>query len=202
MMKLMFVVIALFVAGGCKKKSEGVGSEAEKAMAKMTELKDEMCRCKDAKCAQDVSDKLAKWSQAQPPAKGGKPAKTSEEETKKLAAIGDEMGKCMATAMTASAPPADPATPPPAGSASADTSAVPALPAGLPVECTEYRTQVEKIQPCDKLPPKAKEALLKGYADAVKGWAVLPEGAKEGLKTSCKAGTEAVVLAAKEACGW
>jgi hypothetical protein len=158
-----------------------------------------MCGCKDAKCAQDVSDKMTKWSQEQGKTQK-EPPRMSEADAKKMAAVGEEMGKCMQTAMSASAGSGTPA--PSGGAAPADTSSVPAIPAGLPPECTEYRAQVEKIQPCEKLPPKAKEALLKGFADAAKGWAELPDGAKEGLKTSCKAGTEAVIVAAKEACGW
>ncbi|HEX5063987.1 MAG TPA: hypothetical protein VFV99_31625, partial [Kofleriaceae bacterium] len=87
---LAFMVAMAFVSFGCKKKGGGGAAEA---MAKMTEFKDEMCKCKDAKCAQDVSDKMTKWSQEQ--SKNQKePPKMSEEDTKKAAAIGEEMGKC------------------------------------------------------------------------------------------------------------
>jgi hypothetical protein len=98
--------------------------------------------------------------------------------------------------MTASTPP------PPAGSdtpAAATGSA--ATVAGLPKECDEYKAQVEKMKTCDKLPEKARETLLKAYNDAAAGWASLPESAKSGLDVSCKRGTEALVAAAKEACG-
>jgi hypothetical protein len=64
------------------------------------------------------------------------------------------------------------------------------------------QAQVEKLKTCDKLPQKAKDALIKAFDDASKGWATMPEGAKAGLDKSCKAGTDAVVAAAKEACGW
>src|SRR5262245_23921966 len=93
---LAFMVAMAIVSFGCKKKG-GAGGAAE-AMAKMSEFKDEMCKCKDAKCAQDVSDKMTKWSQEQ--SKNQKePPKMSEEDQKKAAAIGEEMGKCMQTAM-------------------------------------------------------------------------------------------------------
>src|SRR5262245_52319154 len=95
---LAFAIAMAFVSFGCKKK--GAGGGAAEAMAKMTEFKDEMCKCKDAKCAQDVSDKMTKWSQEQ--SKNAKePPKMSEEDQKKAAAIGEEMGKCMQTAMSA-----------------------------------------------------------------------------------------------------
>src|SRR5215204_4177823 len=101
MNKLTLVMVALLAFGGCKKKS-GTDTSATAAMAKMSEFKDEMCKCKDAKCAQDVSDKMTKWSQEQ--SKNQKePPKMSEEDQKKAAAIGEEMGKCMQTAMSAGA---------------------------------------------------------------------------------------------------
>src|ERR1044071_2755569 len=94
MKKLALVVVALLAFGGCKKKG---GSSAGAAMAKMTEFKDEMCKCKDAKCAQDVSDKMAKWSADN--AKNEKDQKMSDADQKKAQAIGEELGKCMQAAM-------------------------------------------------------------------------------------------------------
>ena len=195
MKNVTMLVVALLAFGGCKKK--GGGESAGAAMAKMTEFKDEMCKCKDAKCAQDVSEKMTKWSQEQ--AKNQKePPKMSEADTKKAAALGEELGKCMQTAMAATTtPPAGSAVDPAAGSAGSAVAAD-----GLPAECAEYKAQVEKLKTCDKLPAKARDALIKAFDDASAGWANMPEGAKQGLNTSCKAGTEAVVVAAKEACGW
>ena len=193
MNKLTFVIVALLAFGGCKKKGGDNGAAA--AMAKMTEFKDEMCKCKDAKCAQDVSDKMTKWGEEQSKTQK-QPPKMNEADEKKASAIGEEMGKCMQTAMAAT---------PPAGSDAAGSagSADPAPgPDGMPAECAEYKAQVEKLKTCEKLPPKAKEALVNAFNDASAGWAKLPAGAKAGLNTSCKAGTEAVVNAAKEACGW
>jgi hypothetical protein len=198
MNKLTFVIVALFAFGavaGCKKKGGDNGAAA--AIAKMSEFKDEMCKCKDAKCAQDVSDKMMKWGQEQS-ANKKEPPKMSDADQKKATAIGEEMGKCMQTAMAAT--PAAGSDTAPAGSAG---SAEPTASAdGLPVECAEYKAQVEKLKLCEKLPPKAKDALIKAYNDASAGWKDMPAGAKAGLNTSCKAGTEALAVAAKEACGW
>jgi hypothetical protein len=199
MNKLMWILVASLASlafAGCKKKGGDGGAAA--AMAKMTELKDEMCKCKDAKCAQDVSDKLTKWSQEQSKNQQ-QPPKMSDADQKKAAAIGEEMGKCMQAAMATAQPAPTGSDTPPAGSAG---SAAPAAGDGLPAECAEYKAQVEKLKTCDKLPPKAKDALIKAFNDASAGWANMPEGAKAGLNTSCKAGTEAVTVAAKEACGW
>ena len=100
---LAFMVAMAFVSFGCKKK--GAGGGAGEAMAKMSEFKDEMCKCKDAKCAQDVSDKMTKWGQEQ--SKNQKePPKMNEADTKKAQEIGTRMGECMQKAMTPAAPPA------------------------------------------------------------------------------------------------
>ena len=200
MNKLTMVIALVLALGACSKKKEG---NAGAAIAKMTEFKDEMCKCKGAACAQDVSQRMQKWLADQP--KEQQNQKLSDADQTKMKEIGDALGKCMGTAMTAVAPPPEPAgsdTPPPAGSGSAGSAQVVSGPAGMPPECDAYKATVEKLQPCEKLPPKAKEALIKAYNDAATGWANLPEGAKAGLKTSCKAGTDAVVEAAKAACGW
>jgi hypothetical protein len=105
----------------------------------------------------------------------------------------------MQTAMAASTPP--PPTGSDTGSAASATGSA-AAPTGLPKECDDYKAQVEKLKSCEKIPAKARDALVKAYNDASAGWATMPDGAKAGLDKSCKAGTEAVIVAAKEACGW
>src|SRR5262245_42288068 len=105
MKKLTLVVVALLAFGGCKKKgTEG----AAPALAKMGELRDEMCKCKDSACAKDVSDRMTKWAAEQPK---DQQKKMSEADAQKAKAIGEELTKCMQT-VAAVAPP-----PPPAGSA-------------------------------------------------------------------------------------
>jgi hypothetical protein len=73
------------------------GSFAD-AMAKMEQFKDEMCACTNTKCAQNVSDEMAKWSQDM--AKGNRvPPKMSDDDVKRATVIGEAMGKCMQKAM-------------------------------------------------------------------------------------------------------
>ncbi len=209
MKNMTFLVVAVLATAGCKKDAaESGGAE----LAKLTELKSAMCACKDATCAQDVSAKLATWTQQKAKAA---PVKMSDADAKQAAAIGNEMATCMQVAMAATPrnEPAGSGTEAPAGgsgaTAGSDTTAPPDMAGsaavgadGLPVECAAYKAQVEKLKTCEKLSPRAKEALLKAFNDAAAGWAKMPAGAKAGLDTSCKAATEALVVAGKEACGW
>lgn len=195
-MKALIFAVALAALGtGCKSKGSGGGN----ALAKMTELKDEMCKCKDAKCAQDVSSKMTTWTQEQ--AKSGA-AKMSEADTKRAQDIGQELGKCMASAMTANGSAGD------AGSAapttgSATGSADPATFADLPQSCLDYRAAVDKLSQCgDKLPADVRTLLKERFDESVAGWAKLPTEAKKSLADACKAGATAVETAAKEKCGW
>lgn len=196
MTKLVMLVALLLTFGGCKDKDAAGGPSAADALGKMRELKDAMCKCKDAQCAQDVSAKMTAWTQEQ--AKAGKAPKMTEADQKQAAALGEEMGRCMQEAMaaahetTGSAPPAGEP-----GSAAPTTGVD-----GLPPECAEYKATVEKLRTCDTMPPKAKEALLQAYNDAAAGWANMPEAARANLGTSCKAGTQALVDAVKAQCGW
>ena len=100
MKKIMIIVLAAMslAAVGCKKK----GGMAE-AMNKMGEFKDKMCACKDAKCAQSVSDDMTKWGQEQSKAMT-EPPKLSDEQVKQATDIGEQMGNCMVKAMGADTP--------------------------------------------------------------------------------------------------
>jgi hypothetical protein len=91
--------------------SSGLGSLGSKqALAKMKEFADKLCACHDAKCAQDVTDEMTKWSQEM--AKDSQePPKMSDEEMKQATDIGQRMGECMTKAMGAGLPPTD--VPPP-----------------------------------------------------------------------------------------
>lgn len=196
MKALIFAVAIAALGTGCKSKGSGGGN----ALAKMTELKDEMCNCKDAKCAQDVSSKMTAWTQEQ--AKSGA-AKMSEADTKQAQSIGEELGKCMASAMTANGSAGDNANGSAAGSAAAaGSSADPAL-ADLPQDCLDYRAAIDHLSQCgDKLPADVRQLLKDRFDESVAGWAKLPAEAKKSLGPSCKAAVTAVEGAAKEKCGW
>jgi hypothetical protein len=71
-------------------------------MAIMRVFKDKMCRCKDAKCAQVVADEMTRWSQAESK-RLPDPPRLTEDQQKQAAAIGEDMGRCMQTAMSAGA---------------------------------------------------------------------------------------------------
>ena len=154
MNKLTLALVTLLALGGCKKKADTSGAEA---MAKMAEFKDAMCKCKDAKCAQDVSDKMTQWTQAQ--SSGKEPPKLSDADQKKAAQLGEDMGKCMQAAMAASTPP-PPTGSDTAGSAGAAPGSAAAAPTGLPKECDDYRATVEKLRTCTKVPAKTLEPLI------------------------------------------
>ena len=88
-------------------------------------------------------------------------------------------------------------TPPPADK--------PAAAGDLPAECAEYKTLVEKLASCDKLPPQSRDALKQSFEASSKSWdqlGSLPPEAKEQMKTSCKTAVDAVKQTAAAACGW
>jgi hypothetical protein len=103
---IAFLAAMSLASFGCKKGGAG------QAIAKMGEFKDKMCACKDKACTEKVTEEMTKWGQEQ--AKGGdKDAKVSEEDTKKMAAVTEEMTKCMTKIMTDAA--GAPGGAPPAG---------------------------------------------------------------------------------------
>jgi hypothetical protein len=78
-------------------------STPAEALEKLAELKDAMCTCRDATCAERVSHEMTAWSMDQ--ARGlDQPPRLSEAETKRAAAIGEQMGACMQAAFVGAAP--------------------------------------------------------------------------------------------------
>lgn len=195
--------LALVSTGGCKKKAVDGGGGGGDAMAKMSELKDKMCACKDPDCAKTVSDEMTAWSQAQA-TKQKEPSKLSEADQKKATELGIAMGECMQKAMNtgsaaAVAAPSDGSgsAAPPAAEGSAATP-----PSGLPKECDAYEAAINRLATCEKMSKQARETLVKAYAEAAEGWKKLPDAAKEKIGVSCKSGADAVIATAKAQCGW
>lgn len=122
--------LSLVSFAGCKKKGG-----ASDNIAKMSDFKDQMCKCTDKACADKVTEAMTKWGQDMAKEGGDKPAAVSEEDTKKMATVTEELTKCMTKAMTAGmtpppapeAPAAAPAAP--AADKPADPAAAPAAPA-------------------------------------------------------------------------
>ena len=119
--------LALLTFAGCKKSGGG-----SNAVAKMTEFKDQMCKCADKACADKVAEAMTKWTQDFAKESGGdKAAKPSEEDAKKSQAIMEEYTKCQGKLMAAAAPPPPPAAP---ADKPADPNAPPAAPADKPAD--------------------------------------------------------------------
>jgi hypothetical protein len=70
----------------------------ERVLDEMAKFKDQLCACKDAPCAQKVSDDMTKWS-VELTQKEKDPPQLSEAQQKRAAGLGTEMGNCMQTAM-------------------------------------------------------------------------------------------------------
>jgi hypothetical protein len=85
----ILAVVALSFTASCKK----AGGGAADTIAKMTELKDKMCACKDKACGDQVYQEMARWDAEH--GKGGEGAKVSDDDQKKLASITEDMARCM-----------------------------------------------------------------------------------------------------------
>jgi hypothetical protein len=101
-----------------KIKEADRAKQGETVLAAMKQLKDEMCACADQACADKVQQKLMEQ------AKATADLKPTDEQLKQATALGEELAKCMAKAMTLTEPtaPADPSAAP------ADPAAPPAAP--------------------------------------------------------------------------
>ncbi len=84
--------------------------ELARVFAAFNKFTEQMCACKDAACAQQVSDELTKWSQEMARSER-EPPRMTEEDSKRAAEIGERMGKCMQVAMGSGLPQGGPVAP-------------------------------------------------------------------------------------------
>jgi hypothetical protein len=132
----ILATLALASFGGCKKKGGG----DDNTTAKLTEFKDQMCKCTDKACTDKVMDDMTKWGQEAAKIVE-KDAKPNEDDVKKRQALNEDLIKCQQKVISAATPspaapppppagdkPADPAAAPPPGDKPADPAAAPAAP--------------------------------------------------------------------------
>ena len=74
----------------------------EQAMASMRQFADDMCKCTESACVQQVADRMTQWSQKMANDPQAAQMKMSEAEEKEATEIGTRMGECMQKAMSAS----------------------------------------------------------------------------------------------------
>jgi hypothetical protein len=145
--RLSFAFLAamsLVSVAGCPKKP--ATADNGPAIAKLGEIRDQMCKCTDKACADKVNEAYAKWGQEQAqtkPADNG--AIANQEQANKITGITEEITKCTAKAIAgpAAMPAGEPANgsaaaPAPAGDKPADPPAAgsdkPADPAAAPAK--------------------------------------------------------------------
>lgn len=192
----LVVGVALLSSGGCKSKPNG-GAEY---VAAMKGFKDKMCACKDRACAEKVTEEMTRWSaDAAKKSNGKAEGKPDDKVMKEMAALSDEMTKCMTAAMSAGGMEGGAAG---GGNPVVDTTV--AAGGDLP-ECNDYKGMIEKLAGCEKLTQQARDQLRQAYEQSSKTWgniSAMPEEARKSMAASCKQGADALRHATAAACGW
>jgi hypothetical protein len=173
-------------------KKSGV---TEATVAKIRESS--VVRCNEDKWTNEVLKCLADAKQADDVAKCQQ--MMSKEQN-------DNMAKAIAGAMGTQPDQGSDAEPDgSAGSGSAGSGSAAETPAGLPPECVEYKSLVDKLATCEKLPQASRDMLTKTFDDTSKAWEdidKLPADAKAALAGGCKQGADALKQSAGAACGF
>jgi hypothetical protein len=217
-MRNFLLVVAVLALSGCGKKADEAKGDCTTSVTNAVNLSSEefkkngvtdetqakiressIVRCKEDKWTNEVLKCLADAKQADAVAKCQN--MMSKEQS-------DNMAKAIAGAMgtqpdqgSGSAPPDQGS----AGSGSAGSAEAPVDVAGLPAECAEYKTLVDKLATCEKLPQASRDMLKKTFDDTSKAWAnmdKLPADAKAALVGGCKQGADALKQSAGAACGF
>jgi hypothetical protein len=87
----LLAAVSLVSVAGCPRKHKEDGAAR---VAKMAEIRDAMCKCADKPCADKVNEDLIKWGQDQSYTEAAGKS-LNDAEAKKLAAVSEELAKCM-----------------------------------------------------------------------------------------------------------
>jgi Bacterial extracellular solute-binding protein len=90
---LAAVGVIIYLAAGRKPS----GSVTDEALGVLSGFRDRMCACKDKACASKVSEDMTRWSQEYANTTDKTPP--NDATTKRLAAIAEDLGKCMTQVM-------------------------------------------------------------------------------------------------------
>jgi len=85
---IAFLAAMSLAAFGCRKNKGG------EAIAKLTEIKDKMCACKDKTCSDKVSVEFSSWREEQEKSDGDKPG-TPGEEDPKMEEVTEQLSQCL-----------------------------------------------------------------------------------------------------------
>ncbi len=116
-MRLFVVVVALVACGGKEPPPPTPVSnvvivpdagppdarldDVEVVLATMASFKNDMCKCPDKACADQVQERMTKWATEMAQAAGDRvPPRMSDDAAERMTAIGQEYGECMVKAMT------------------------------------------------------------------------------------------------------
>lgn len=109
------LMLSLLATGCGNSDKERNRAETANVLERMGGFRDDMCKCQEKTCADDVQASMTKWSTDEAVKAQGRdrPNNMDEASMKKLTEIGQAYGECMTRAMSASVPPADAGTNPP-----------------------------------------------------------------------------------------
>jgi hypothetical protein len=88
---IVFLATMSLAGSGCHKTKR---TKDGAAIARMTELKNRMCACKDKACSDAISEELSRWTQAQSKSAGDKAGAPTEDDPE-MAEVTEEMTRCI-----------------------------------------------------------------------------------------------------------
>lgn len=88
----------LFVREMSELTPELTATQIDERLAKLVDFKDAMCSCRDAACADEVSQEMTRWAQ-DAAMQTSSPPRLSPADQERAAVIGSEMATCLQTAM-------------------------------------------------------------------------------------------------------
>jgi hypothetical protein len=147
-------------------------SDASDQIAKMSELRDRMCACKDAACATKVAQEASEWGSHTSERTHNVPY--SAEDSEKIGQIMTATAACLQKAAE--------------GGAGDD----------LPEGCKDWKAGIDKLDACPKIPRDAIATMRGQYERSAASWKQISAEKRATMSHICDRARDAVAQAIKE----
>lgn len=159
------------------------------AVAALTQFKDKMCACTDRACADRVSQEMMVWSKSHMDDE-----QPDSDQLKEVTAISEQLAKCMMKAME------EPASGGGIGATIGEAGGTVAS-GDLPPSCVEYKSMMERLTTCSKLPQQSRDAFKQGLETMEKAWkdvGTVTGSARKMMDDSCRQGVDTLKQTASQ----
>ncbi|MCW5807071.1 MAG: hypothetical protein KIT31_32240 [Deltaproteobacteria bacterium] len=156
----------------CRKRAGGRADAGDDTLAKMVEVTDKMCACKDKACSERVQEEFTRWGADM--AKKSDREETDADVQKKITDVMTRYSECMMKLY------------------GSDTSGLDAAPYGMPSACSEHREVTARIMACSSVGTAQRTQFKDGWHTFARTWRDGDSSERVRIEMNCRSTVESL----------